>query len=252
MKITQLPKATAVTDSDIAVIVQDGETRQILRTLLAPSPPNGLQLDGDTLCLTADGVPVGTGTEIPIPTPWAKQITYNREMLGEKMEITCLRSSGNQNKEVISVYVFLNCATYTETDEGNVSFTPLLSDYRGVNYSPVTSFGLDEKYVDINETFFLRDNENLIAFSVKDFEELAADLLAEFHRSLEVISFSDDGKILLAYQYAYILDKTLVTETEMEGIHEELKTLFEKNTAAFTVRYAEISYSKDAEVIGNV
>ncbi len=36
MKITQLPKATAVTDSDIAVIVQDGETRQIPRTLLAP------------------------------------------------------------------------------------------------------------------------------------------------------------------------------------------------------------------------
>lgn len=36
-KITQLPKATAVTDSDIAVIVQDGETRQIPRTLLAPS-----------------------------------------------------------------------------------------------------------------------------------------------------------------------------------------------------------------------
>lgn len=35
-KITQLPKATAVTDSDIAVIVQDGETRQIPRTLLAP------------------------------------------------------------------------------------------------------------------------------------------------------------------------------------------------------------------------
>lgn len=35
-KITQLPKATAVTDSDIAVIVQDGETRQIPRTLLSP------------------------------------------------------------------------------------------------------------------------------------------------------------------------------------------------------------------------
>lgn len=35
-KITQLPKATAVTDSDIAVIVQDGETRQIPRALLVP------------------------------------------------------------------------------------------------------------------------------------------------------------------------------------------------------------------------
>lgn len=250
MKITQLPKATAVTDSDIAVIVQDGETRQIPRTLLAPPAPDDVSIKENILHLTADGAPVGNGAELP--PQWAKQVTFNQETIGEKMEIACLRSSGNQNKDVISVYVFLNCATYTETDEGNVSFTPLLSDYRGVNYSPVTSFGLDEKYVDINETFFLRDNENLIAFSVKDFEKLAADLLAEFRRSLEVISFSDNGKILLAYQYEYILDKTLVTETEMEGIHEELKTLFEKNTAAFTVRYAEISYSKDAEVIGNV
>lgn len=49
MKITQLPKATAVTDSDIAVIVQDGETRQIPRTLLVPPsvPPDWLQNDSE-------------------------------------------------------------------------------------------------------------------------------------------------------------------------------------------------------------
>jgi len=43
-KITQLPKATAVTDSDIAVIVQDGETRQIPRTLLAPPVTVGSEM----------------------------------------------------------------------------------------------------------------------------------------------------------------------------------------------------------------
>lgn len=49
MKITQLPKATAVTDSDIAVIVQDGETRQIPRTLLVPPSvsPDWLQNDSE-------------------------------------------------------------------------------------------------------------------------------------------------------------------------------------------------------------
>lgn len=49
MKITQLPEATAVTDSDIAVIVQDGETRQIPRTLLVPPSvsPDWLQNDSE-------------------------------------------------------------------------------------------------------------------------------------------------------------------------------------------------------------
>lgn len=68
MKITQLPNATAVTETDIAVIVQEGETRQIPRTLFAPTPPDGLQLDGNTLCLTENGVPVGTGAELPTVT----------------------------------------------------------------------------------------------------------------------------------------------------------------------------------------
>ena len=67
-KITQLPKATTVTDSDIAVIVQDGETRQILRTLLAPPAPDGITIDGDTLHLTVDNAPIGTGAKLPTVT----------------------------------------------------------------------------------------------------------------------------------------------------------------------------------------
>ncbi|MGN0554306.1 MAG: hypothetical protein ACI4LI_00235 [Candidatus Fimenecus sp.] len=36
-KITELPKATAVNDTDIAVIVQDGETKQVPKSVLAPT-----------------------------------------------------------------------------------------------------------------------------------------------------------------------------------------------------------------------
>lgn len=66
-KITQLPNATTVTDTDIAVIVQEGETRQIPRTLLAPTPPDDLQKDGNTIRLSVNGETVGNGVEIPNP-----------------------------------------------------------------------------------------------------------------------------------------------------------------------------------------
>ncbi len=253
MKITKLPKATSVTNDDVTLIVQDGETRQIPRTLLAPPPPDGIQLDGDTLYLTADGVPVGTGVALPIPAPWAKSVTYTRETLGERMQINCSRiKNPNQGVEVIDISVFLNCAAYTETGEGNISITPLLSDYRGINYSALTSFALDENVLDISETFHFLDSETVYSMSVKDLEALATDFLAEFRRQIEVVEFSDDGKLLLAYHYIFDMDTTQVTETELEGIYNELKAVFEETAVGFTVRYAEISCSKTAEVIGNV
>lgn len=252
MKITQLPKATAVTDSDIAVIVQDGETRQIPRTLLAPPPPDGLQLNGDTLHLTAAGVPIGTGAQLPIPAPWAKQITYNRDALGEKMEIACLRSTDvNRNTATIAICVYLNCAVYTESED-NISVTPLLSDYRGITHSALTSFALDENFLDISETFHFLDSETVYSMSVKDLEALATDFLAEFRRQIEVVEFTDDGKLLLAYHYIFDVDTTQVSETELEGIYNDLKSIFEETAVGFTVRYAEISCGKTAEVIGNV
>ena len=251
MKITQLPKATAVTDSDIAVIVQDGETRQIPRALLTQSPPDDIQLDGGTLHLTANGVPIGTGAQLP--APWAKSVTYTRETLGERMQINCSRiKNPNQGVEVIDISVFLNCASYTETGEGNISITPLLSDYRGIKYSGEQLFTLDDNFVDIGEEFHFHDNEDICTISVKELETLAADFMAEFKRNLEIFSFSDDGTVLLRYEYAYSIDTTQVTETEIDGIYEEFKAIFEEQTLAFTVRYAEIFCGKNAEVIENV
>lgn len=252
MKITKLPKATSVTNDDVTLIVQDGETRQIPRTLLAPFPPDGIQLDGGTLHLTADGVPIGTGAQLPAPVPWAKRVTYNRETLGEKMELACLRATdANRHTATIAICVYLNCAVYTESED-NISVTPLLSDYRGINYSALTSFALDENVLDISETFHFLDSETVYSMSVKDLEALAADFLAEFRRQIEVAEFSDDGKLLLAYHYIFDIDTTQVTETELEGIYNDLKSIFEETAVGFTVRYAEISCSKTAEVIGNV
>ena len=94
-KITELPKATAVNDTDIAVIVQDGETKQVPKSVLAPTvpidtemsetsenpvqnkvakaytdektkaTPTDITLTENLLQLTANGEAVGAGVTLP-------------------------------------------------------------------------------------------------------------------------------------------------------------------------------------------
>lgn len=94
-KITELPKATAVNDTDIAVIVQDGETKQVPKSVLAPTvpidtemsetsenpvqnkvikaytdektkaTPTDITLTDNLLQLTAKGEAVGAGVTLP-------------------------------------------------------------------------------------------------------------------------------------------------------------------------------------------
>lgn len=68
MKISQLPKATAVKDADIIPIVQGGETKQVPKSVLVPPEPvtaDDLQLVDGILQLTAKGEPLGEGVELP-------------------------------------------------------------------------------------------------------------------------------------------------------------------------------------------
>ena len=65
MKISELPKATAATDEDIAVIVQDGETRKISRKTFLGRVPDDLALQDGTLQLTENGETVGIGVQLP-------------------------------------------------------------------------------------------------------------------------------------------------------------------------------------------
>ncbi len=63
-KISELPEATTVNDTDIVPIVQDGETKKVKRELLIPSPPDGLQMTDTLLQLTANGKAIGEGVHI--------------------------------------------------------------------------------------------------------------------------------------------------------------------------------------------
>lgn len=67
-KITELPNATAVNDTDLVPIVQDGETKQIPRGLFIQTPPDDLKITNNLLQLSANGEAVGAGITVATPT----------------------------------------------------------------------------------------------------------------------------------------------------------------------------------------
>lgn len=287
MKITQLPKATAVTDSDIAVIVQDGETRQIPRTLLtSPAPddlqkdgnmvrlsvggetvgngviippsPDGITINGDTLHLTVDGVSVGTGACLPIPAPWAKQITYSRAAMGDKMSVGV--SKINQSC-VALLTVTLSCAKYTRTDTEITSVTPILSDYRGVTITANanddfrTAASLHSTVTDIAEEFIVNIDGETISLSFAELEYTAKNSGAvDVIRSIQCMTESDtsysDGVCKLLYMYSFRFPDG-DTELMHAFCDEVLSSIVHDGLTDFTVQYSDISYIKSAEVTDN-
>lgn len=65
MKISELPKATTVTDEDTIPLVQEGETKQASRKDFVGAVPNDLKLTDRLLQLTANGEAVGDGITLP-------------------------------------------------------------------------------------------------------------------------------------------------------------------------------------------
>ena len=65
MKISELPQASAVTGEDIAVIVQDGVTKQVPRSVLVPDAPDDLLLTDRLLQLGVGGTAIGEGVQLP-------------------------------------------------------------------------------------------------------------------------------------------------------------------------------------------
>lgn len=260
MKITQLPKATAVTDSDIAVIVQDGETRQIPRTLLAPSPPDGLQLNGDTLHLTAAGVPIGTGAQLPIPAPWAKQITYNRDALGDNIAVDVYVGGVDDNPTVF-MSIRLKCMEYTQNGDTVVSVTPLLSDFRGVEFfnDETHNSRLDVRMsascIDIPECFCLGLGDETISVSYPEFEYIGlGNGAVKVNRSVGVQTYQDviTKVSTVSLEYIYEFRFAAGDEELMQTFYDEVGTLLKDSLKSFIVRYADIPYIKTAEVIQDV
>ena len=288
MKITQLPKATAVTDSDIAVIVQDGETRQIPCKVLAPPapddlkkdgnkvrlsvggkavgsgveiqpPPDGITLDGNTLHLTENGAPVGTGAELPIPAPWAKQIIYNTDTVYGCIAFTA-RKGTTTGKPYAEVNVILPCVMYTRNETEILSVTPILSDFRGINViaDPLYEFGtkteLNEKCIDISESFHVQIDGEFLDAGTNLFQVLATENDAEFVHVITAGRMSEtqfsDGIAYLEYNYRFLFAQT-DTETR-DALYDEICVNIQNHTTDFTVQYAEIACTKNAEVIQDV
>lgn len=65
MKISELPKAAAVNDTDVIPLVQSGETKQASRKDFVGVVPNNLKLSDRLLQLTANGEAVGDGIKLP-------------------------------------------------------------------------------------------------------------------------------------------------------------------------------------------
>lgn len=65
MKISELPKATTVTDEATIPLVQEGETKQASRKDFVGVVPNNLKLSDRLLQLTANGETVGGGITLP-------------------------------------------------------------------------------------------------------------------------------------------------------------------------------------------
>ena len=65
MKISELPKATTVTDEDTIPLVQEGETKQASRKAVVGAVPNDLKLTDRLLQLTVNGEAVGSGITLP-------------------------------------------------------------------------------------------------------------------------------------------------------------------------------------------
>lgn len=283
MKITQLPKATAVTDSDIAVIVQDGETRQIPRSLLAPKPPDDITIDNGVIHLTADGKPIGTGTPLPVPpdglqvadnilqltkdgvptgqgvplpAPWAKQITYNKESLQDIMRVSAYKDSVNDKICAEFVVDFVSLM-YQRNETEILSVTPLLSEIPPITVvvdsadEYKTQVYIDPKCVNISESFHLNVDGEALDVSIAELQFLALDNNAQFERFVQALrsaeSGTSDGLGVLRYTYRFLLPPT---ETEMQNaIYDEICVLLRDHLTDFTVQYSEITYTKNAEVL---
>lgn len=260
MKITQLPKATAVTDSDIAVIVQNGETRQIPRTLLAPPPPDDIAIDGNTLHLTKDGAPIGTGAELPIPAPWAKQITYNRDALGDNIAVDVYVGGVDDNPTVF-MSIRLKCMEYTQNGEQVASVTPLLSDFRGVEFfnDETHNSRLDVRTsascIDIPECFCFDLGDGMISVSYPEFEYIGlGNGAVNVNRSVSVQTYQDviTKVSTVSLEYIYEFRFAAGDEELMQTFYDEVGILLKDSLKSFIVRYADIPYIKTAEVIQDV
>lgn len=166
MKITELPKATTINDTDIAVIVQDGETKQVPKSVLAPTVPIDTEMSDTSenpvqnkvAKAYTDEKTKATPTDIAL-TDNILQLTANGESVGEGLDVSSL--FGSHKRTIV------NCPAFTNqpTVEGDLKeeFKPWNETYYFVHIldSTAGTFQLmalkDDTSTVIDQTFTLAD-----------------------------------------------------------------------------------------------
>ena len=103
MKISELPKATTVTDEDTIPLVQEGETKQASRKAFVGVVPNDLKLTDRLLQLTANGEAVGGGITMP---DFDKFELWNDITLGEDVKtITMSKTDSGEPLKIKHLFI---------------------------------------------------------------------------------------------------------------------------------------------------
>ena len=131
MKISELPKATTVTDEDAIPLVQSGETKQASRKDFVGVVPNDLKLSDRLLQLTANGEAVGGGITLP---DFNKFELWNDITLAEDVKtITMSKTDDGRPLNIKEMFLYFN-------GKFNMDSAALLFYGRGNIYQLWTNF----------------------------------------------------------------------------------------------------------------
>lgn len=205
MKITELPKATAVNDTDIAVIVQDGITKQASCGHLAPKPPDDLQLTDTLLQLTAKSAPVGEGVHID------REIRANLlfdKLNGVKVEGCPVLTAPVVDRTInATTWGFVTIETkllhsVNHIDGGTLIVVPVLSGMPTILYDSDANGNIQNRHFSDTETVSVRffsqmDGEDFILDETL-FKELCAESGGVFSQSADIY-IADSTKNILTY-----------------------------------------------------
>lgn len=235
-KITELPKATVVNDEDLAVIVQDGITKQASCGHLAPKPPDDLQLTDNILHLTANGEAVGEGVHID------REIRANLlfdKLNGVKVEGNPVLTAPVVDKTINSQnWGFVTIETkllhsVNHTDGGTLIVVPVLSGMPTMLYDSDSNGNIQNRHFSDTETVSVRffaqmDGEDFILDEAL-FKELCAESGGVFSKSLDFYLADTTTNILThTLKLEFTGDNAADTVTELYASLQDILATVDK------------------------
>ncbi len=259
-KITELPKATSVNDTDIAVIVQDGETKQVPKSVFAPTvpidtemsetsenpvqnkvakaytdektkaTPTDIALTDNLLQLTANGEAVGSGVTIPAPKETFVKTYFDYAKLKDvsigNEKVFSIKDNLSDTYGNIIYIEFILVKDKLDESTGALVVKPVLTGLPSLTYEINANSEID-KYLDINEKVslmlqFEADGEKYV-FSEDDFKELFS---TEKTNCQIIIDTSLDKVIAIDFQFSAGYEDIQTANNIKASFRDEIMPMF--------------------------